>query len=82
MKLKWTYLCLGQVDDTGGRCNEIFELAPLGVCPVCGSEDVFPLHRLVLSAPERAEWYGRIAGKRGKRVGDPKTQKAGLQSRP
>jgi hypothetical protein len=43
-------------------CQEIFERAPRGVCPVCTSHEVYSLSWLVKSAAERESWLRRIYG--------------------
>jgi hypothetical protein len=43
MKLKYAYLCV--------ECEEVNDLAPRGVCVLCGSKAVFPLARALAVNP-------------------------------
>ena len=48
MKLKLAYLCLNQVEvDPEFYCHEVFERAPAGRCPSCGSEAIVPVGSLL-----------------------------------
>lgn len=54
MKLMTAYVCFA--------CREVFDRAPEGRCPACGSENIQALG-WVLARKERAIWVKRISGK-------------------
>lgn len=47
MKLKLAYLCLNLLEDEV-YCHELFERAPAGCCPACGSEAIMPVASLLI----------------------------------
>jgi hypothetical protein len=54
MKLGRLFLCFEK------DCEEVFERAPRGKCPACGSENIHPLAWQLRERDERQEWIGRI----------------------
>jgi hypothetical protein len=56
MKLFKAYVCFS--------CKEVFDGAPYGKCPECGSENVYPLGWLERSDEERNRWFSLIQGRR------------------
>lgn len=57
MNVTLTYLCQ--------ECGEVQDRCPTGRCVKCGSEDVFPLTRLLESKYKRAKWFEKFMPKPG-----------------
>jgi hypothetical protein len=55
MKLSNAYVCFS--------CKEVSDGAPHGRCPVCNSDDVFPLGWFEYSEEERSRWFALIRPK-------------------
>ena len=49
MKLRMAFLCLNLLEEET-YCHEVFERAPTGRCPVCGSEAIMPIGSLLTRA--------------------------------
>ena len=52
-------------------CQELFERAPLGVCPVCASTKVYPLTAKLQPIAEQLRWLQQIRSGRGHTVPPP-----------
>ncbi len=60
MKIRNAYIC--------ESCQEVFEGAPYGRCPMCNSGALYTLGWLTFSAEERSLWFAGISG-HGQKVG-------------